>query len=99
MPFGLCNAPATFERLVETILSGLQWEICLINLDEIIHIAKSFDEIMLNLETIFSRLRTACLKLKSSKCLLFSEMAKYLGHIISKQGVATDPKKIERVRD
>ena len=99
MPFGLCNAPATFERLVETILSGLQWEICLVYLDDIIVIAKSFDEMMLNLETIFSRLRAAGLKLKSSKCLLFSETVEYLGHIISKQGVVTDPKKIETVRD
>ena len=99
MPFGLCNAPATFERLVETILSGLQWEICLIYLDDIIVIAKSFDEMMQNLEKIFSRLKEAGLKLKSSKCLLFSETVEYLGHVISNQGVATDPKKIEAVRD
>ena len=71
----------------------------LIYLDDIIVIAKSFDEMMVNLETIFSRLRTAGLKLKSYKCLLFSETVEYLGHTISKQGVATDPKKKETVRD
>ena len=46
MPFGMCNAPATFERLMETVLSGLQWDICLIYLDDIIVIAKSFDEML-----------------------------------------------------
>ena len=64
MPFGLCNAPATFERLMETLLSGLQWDICLIYLDDIIVIAKSFNEMLQNLETVFQRLSSAGLKIK-----------------------------------
>ena len=54
MPFGLCNAPATFERLMETVLSGLQWEMCLVYLDDIIVLGKSFEDMMQNLETVFN---------------------------------------------
>ena len=53
MPFGLCNAPATFERLMETVLNGLQWETCLVYLDDIIVLGKSFDEMIRNLEKVF----------------------------------------------
>ena len=99
MPFGLCNAPDTFERLMETVLSGLQWDICLIYLDDIIVIAKSFDEMLQNLETVFNRLSSAGLKLKAKKCHIFAEQVEFLGHIISTQGIATDPKKVEIVKE
>ena len=99
MPFGLCNAPATFERLMETVLSGLQWDICLIYHDDIIVIAKSFDEMLQNLETVFNRLSSAGLKLKAKKCHIFAEQVEFLGHIISTEGIATDPKKVEIVKE
>ena len=73
MPFGLCNAPASFKRLMETVLSGLQWDICLIYLDDIIVIAKSFEEMLQNLEKVFLRLSSAGLKLKAKKCHIFAE--------------------------
>ena len=73
MPFGLCNAPATFERFMETILSGPQWNICLIYIDDIIVIAQSFSEMLQNLETVFQRLSPAGLKLKVKTCHVFSE--------------------------
>ena len=50
MPFGLCNAPARFERLMELVLSGLHWQICLIYLDDIIIFGKTFAEMIKNLE-------------------------------------------------
>ena len=55
-PFGLCNAPATFERLMETVLAGLQWDICLIYIDDIIMYGKTFKESLKNIETVFERL-------------------------------------------
>lgn len=64
MPFGLCNAPATFERLMETVLCGLQWETCLIYLDNIIVFSKTFNEMTENLQKVFNRLFSAGLKLK-----------------------------------
>ena len=98
MPFGLCNAPATFERLMETVLCGLQWDICLIYLDDVIVFGKTFDEMTDSLQKVFDRLHTAGLKLKAKKCTLYGEQVEYLGHIISKTGVATDPKKVEAIK-
>lgn len=98
MPFGLCNAPATFERLMETVLSGLQWQVCLIYLDDVIVYGKTFEEMLHNLELVFEKLRTAGLKLKARKCTLFSKQVKYLGHVISEKGAETDAEKVEAVR-
>lgn len=98
MPFGLCNAPATFERLMETVLSGLQWQVCLIYLDDVIVYGKTFEEMLHNLELVFEKLRAAGLKLKARKCTLFSKQVKYLGDVMSEEGVETDVEKVEAVR-
>ena len=97
MPFGLCNAPATFERLMETVLAGLQRKICLIYLNDIIVTGKAFDEMITNLCQILDRFREAGLKLKPKKCHLFAHEVEFLGHIVSAQGIRTDPKKTEAV--
>ncbi len=99
MPFGLCNSPATFERLMETVLAGLHWQICLIYLDDIIVTGKTFEDMLRNLEIIFQRFEQANLKLKPRKCHLFKKEIEFLGHIISEQGVRTDPKKVECVEN
>ena len=97
MPFGLCNAPATFERLMETILAGLHWEVCLIYLDDVIVTGKSFEDMVWNLEKVFERFQQAGLKLKPRKCKLFSKEVEFLGHIISESGIKTDPNKTKCV--
>ena len=97
MPFGLCNAPATFERLMEKVLAGLPLSVCLVYLDDILVPARSFDGHIQNLRTVFSRLREANLKLSPKKCTLFRRQLKFLGHIVSESGVSTDPKKLEAV--
>ena len=93
MPFGLCNAPATFERLMETVLAGLHWQICLIYLDDVIVVGKSFEDMIKNLGVVFERLQQSGLKLKARKCQLFGKEVEFLGHIISEKGVETDPSK------
>ena len=93
--FGLCYAPETLERLMETVLCGHQWDICLVYLDDIIVFSKTFEEMTENLHKVFVRLRSAGLKLKATKCILFGEQVEYLGHVISKTGVAIDPKNVE----
>ncbi len=95
MPFGLCNAPATFQRLMNLILSGLQWNSCL---DDIIVHGKNFENHLHNLASVFDRIKESGLKLKPAKCCFFKEQVKYLGHIVSKDGIATDPEKSMKVQ-
>ena len=97
MPFGLCNAPATFERLMERVLSGLPWEVCLLYLDDIIVHAKTFKAELEQLRSVFGRLREAGLKLSPKKCHLFKKPVVFLGHVVSEEGVSTDPEKIKAV--
>jgi transposase InsO family protein len=99
MPFGLCNAPATFERLMETVLRGLQWRQCLVYLDDVIVFAKTEDEMMERLDTVFGRLLATGLKLKPRKCALFARQTEYLGHVVSEKGIHVNPEKIGAVSD
>ncbi|PIK41495.1 Retrovirus-related Pol polyprotein from transposon [Apostichopus japonicus] len=99
MPFGLCNAPATFERLMDRVLSGLHWEACLVYLDDVIVYGATFSEAMDRLKTVFNRFRDAGLKLSPGKCQLFKQSVTYLGHIVSKDGVGTDPEKVKAVKE
>ena len=98
MPFGLCNAPATFERLMDQVLQGLRWSRCLVYLDDIISFGGTFGAALSNLALIFERLRSYGLQLKSSKCHLFRESVPFLGHIVGRRGLECDPKKIEDVK-
>jgi len=99
MPFGLCNAPATFERLMEKVLHGVLHRICLVYLDDVIVYSKTFAGMLKNLREVFLRLRGASLKINPKKCSLFSREVKYLGHIISEKGIATDPEKTSAIEN
>ena len=94
MSFGLCNAPATFERLMEKVLSGLPWEVCLLYLDDIIVHGREFTEAIERLRTVLQRLRDAGLKLSPKKCILLQKSVPFLGHVVSNHGVSTDPKRL-----
>ena len=89
MPFGLCNAPATFERLMERVLVGLPWHVLLIFFDDVIVHAKSFEEVVRHLQLLFQQFRFANLKLSPKKCVLFQWKVTFLGHIVSGDGVST----------
>ena len=97
MPFGLCNAPSTFQRCIELVLRGLQWNILLVYLDDIIVMATNFDEHLERLEEVFKRLLGAGLKMKPSKCELFKTEVLFLGHTVSQEGIKPNPKTIEAV--
>ena len=97
MPFGLCNAPATFERLMERVLAGLSWHLCLLYLDNIIVHAPTLEEPIRRLCSVLDRLRPADLKLSPKKCYLLQREVEFLGHVVNDKGVATDPKKVEAV--
>ncbi|CAC5364646.1 unnamed protein product [Mytilus coruscus] len=68
MPFGLCNAGATFQRINETVMRGLHWHVLVLYLDDIIEFSETFDEHLVNLQKVFQRLSDAGLKLKAAKC-------------------------------
>ena len=97
MPFGLCNAPATFQRLMDMVLAGLQWTSCLVYLDDVIVPGKTFSEHLNFLRDVFGRIREAGLKLQPTKCFLCQKKVSFLGHIVSEDGVATDPSKTDKV--
>ena len=97
MPFGLCNAPATFQRLMENVLAGLACDKCLVYLDDILVIGQSLDEHLSNLREVFSRLQRAGLRLKPTKCKLLGKEVEFLGHVVSRYGIKADPKKVTAV--
>jgi hypothetical protein len=99
LPFGLTSAPATFERLMEKVLHGLTWNSLLLYLDDVVVFAKDFDSHLDRLATVLERFKQANLKLKPSKCELLQKEVRYLGHVVSHQGVKTDPAKIQAVRE
>ena len=94
MAFGLTNAPTTFQCLVERCMGELNLKECLIFLDDILVFSQNFKEHLEKLEAVFSRLKEHRLKLKPSKCEFFKTKGKYLGHVVSQDGVTTDPDKI-----
>lgn len=99
MPFGLCNAPGTFQRLMERILGDQSFHSLLLYLDDVVIFSTSFQEHLRRLELVLDRLRQHGLKLKLSKCHFFKSEVKYLGHVISAKGVSTDPDKISAVQE
>ena len=99
MPFGLCNAPPTFQRLMNTILKPHLGKRAKVYLDDIVIWAKTMDEMIENLRLVLQSLREANLKLKPSKCKLFRESVDMLGHVISANGISTDPAKTKIVQN
>jgi hypothetical protein len=99
MPFGLCNAPATFQRLMERVLRGLQWKSLVLYLDDVVIFGNSFDQHLERLEQVFQRLRVAGLKLKPKKCAFFQREVAFLGHVVNGEGVHTDPEKVRKIAE
>ena len=95
-PFGLCNMPATFQRVMELALRGLQWTTCLIYLDDVIIMGRNFSEHLFRFEQVLERIKEANFKLKSEKCHLFQKEVTFLGHVVSEKGVKPDPRNIEK---
>ena len=99
MPFGLCNAPATFQRVIEQALCGLQWHVTVLYLDDIIVYSRDFEKHLENLSLVFDRLERANLKLKAKKCSFFGKEVTFLGHVVSENGITTDPDKTKAVEE
>ena len=99
MRFGLCNAPATFKRIMDWVLCGMRWLRCLFYLDDVISFGASISEALARLEEILCRLTDFGLQLKAKKCTFMQTEVAFLGHIVGRAGLACDPEKISAVRN
>jgi len=99
MPFGLCNAGSTFQRVMDMALNGLNFNMCQMYIDDIIVFFATVEKHIDRLKKVFDRMRIANLKFKPSKCHLLQTKVSFLGHIVSGEGVSTDPGKIQAVKD
>lgn len=97
MPFGLCNAPSIFQRLMQHLFGNQQCQTLLLYLDDIVLFSSTVQQHLERLEMVLGRLQQDGLKVKLSKCAFFRKKVPYLGHVVSDKGVSTDPTKVEVV--
>jgi Reverse transcriptase (RNA-dependent DNA polymerase) len=99
MPFGLRNAPATFQSFVDITLSGLTWKSCLVYLDDIIIFQKTPAEHMAHPDAVLHRLYRAGLTLNLTKCHFFKDEVDYLGHVIRPGQISVAEKNTAALKD
>ena len=99
LPMGLCNSAATFQRLMNMVLAGLNYSSCLVYLDDVIVMAATVEEHNQRLKEVLERLRMAKLKLRPDKCRVLQREVLFLGHIVTGAGIALDPKKLEVIQN
>ncbi|CAC5415146.1 Retrovirus-related Pol polyprotein from transposon 297 [Mytilus coruscus] len=97
LPYGLANSPATFNMIMNEVIRDLNWKSALVYVDDILIYSKNFEEHLCHLAALFDKLIEANLKLKPSKCQFACKEVQYLGHIITKEGIAVDPEKTTSV--
>jgi hypothetical protein len=98
MPFGLRNAPATFQRLLDIALAGLTWKVCLVYLDDIIVYVSSREDHLAHLDAVLHRLYRAGLSLNLKKCRFFRSEVSYLGHVIGPGTLSISEKNTRALR-
>lgn len=98
MPFGLKNAPSTFQRAMENVLRGLVNEICIVYMDDIIIFSTSLQEHITSIEKVFQRLREANFKIQLNKSEFMKRDTAYLGHIVTPEGIKPNPDKVYAIK-
>ena len=97
MPFGLRNAPATFQRVMDVILSSVRWQFALVYLDDVIIFSRSVEEHFAHVRTVLSLLQKAGVTLRIDKCCFFSATVDYLGHVIHPRRLAVSKRTCDAV--
>lgn len=98
MPFGLKNAPATFQRVMDNIFKEYLYKFCFVYMDDIVIFSKSLQEHITHIEQIFSKLREFNLKVQLDKSEFLRKEVAYLGHVITPEGIKPNPDKIETIK-
>ncbi|CAC5420621.1 Retrovirus-related Pol polyprotein from transposon 17.6 [Mytilus coruscus] len=98
LPFGLSNSPHTFQLVMSEALRGINWKSALVYMDDVLIFSKTFEEHLHHLTILFQKLREVNLKLKPTKCTFAAKEVKFLGHVLSKDGIAVDTTKIDAVK-
>ena len=99
MPFGLCNAPATFMQLMQEVFRDCLDHFVIVYLDDILIYSKTAEEHAAHLETVLALLRKHQLYAKLSKCQFYQQRIKFLGHTVSGDGISVDEDKIKAIQD
>lgn len=99
LPFGLTNAPATFQHLADQVFQGIKWKEILIYLDDIIIFSTTLEEHLEKLEKVFQRLRDANLTLKLGKCMFVQTTINILGYTVSETGLTIDESKLVAIKE
>ena len=99
IPFGLRNAPSTFQRFMEEALVDFRDDCCIPYLDDVILFSGSFEDHLLHLRKVLQRLRSKGIKLKLEKCNFFQKEVKFLGRIVSREGYRMDEASVDSVRE
>ena len=98
MPFGLCNAPATFQRCMERVLVSLIGLGVLVYIDDVLIYAKTPEQLIEILSIVFKLRTNAGLKCKASQCSVFTQTINYLGRVVSRDGINPDPAKLDKIK-
>jgi hypothetical protein len=98
MPFGLKNAPSTFQRMMETLLRNCIYKFCFVYMDDVVIFSKSLQEHLIHIKTIFEIFRNANLKVQLDKSEFLRKEVGFLGHVITPEGIKPNPSKIEAVK-
>ena len=98
LQFGLTNAPATFQRAIDMLLSGVKWKTCLVYSNDVIVFSRTVEEHITHLYEVFGLLSRAGASLRASKCFLFQEEVEYLGHIVGRGHIRVNEKNLVRLR-
>ena len=99
LPFGLCNAPATFERLMDKVLADIPRRECVVYLDDILVHGESFMSALRSLKRVLERVAAAGLKLHPQKCCFMRREVTFLGHTVGEGGVGPMEEKVQAVKN